>query len=78
MKITKEIDMAFIDAEKLLFTNDAQKLIRNLAKDVDEQKIRTLTKEICKLLEGQTRANAFVTLYNLLHSFTAKMEYTHR
>lgn len=75
--ITKDKDMAFIDAEELLFTEDAKNLIKILAKEIDEKNVVDLTKKICEILENQKRADVYVTLYNLLHSFVAKLNYTH-
>ena len=68
-----ETDMAFIDAESFLFTDNVKNLVKHLAKDADKEKVLELTKKICSIVEGESRANAFITLYNLLHSFTAKV-----
>ena len=71
----KEKDMAFIDAEKFLFTDDVKNLVKTMTKDVDRKKILIMTKKICDIVEGESRIDVFVTLYNLLHSFTAKVSF---
>ncbi len=69
------MDMAFIDAEEFLFAEGAKNLIKEIAKDVDKEKVLSMTKKICPILEGNSRIDAFVTLYNLIHSMTAKISF---
>jgi len=75
INMDKEKDMAFIDAEEFLFTDNVKNLVRTMANDVDRKNVLVLTKKICEIVDGESKADVFITLYNLLHSFIAKVSF---